>query len=139
MESEKREPGATGNTVAETWTGRLWAWDLAEPGVIKPAEGAAFAPGGGFLFFDFPGYQLLDSMAVDSEGNVCVATLVVGGISVISPKGEMIDQIKVPKYDVFVTNICFGGPDLTTAYITSSGLGLLYKTDWPRPGAPLAY
>ena len=34
-----------------------------------------------------PGYQLLDSLAVDGDGNVCVATLVNGGITVISPDG----------------------------------------------------
>ena len=109
-----------GRTIyaAETLTGRLWAWDIEEPGKVKPST-TPYAPGR--LHFDFPGWQLLDSLAVDSEGNVCVATLVVGAISVISPKGEMVDQIKVPKYDVFVTNICFGGPDLKTAYITASG------------------
>ena len=85
------------------------------------------------------GFQLLDSIAVDGDGNVCVATLVTGAISVISPEGKMVEQIRVPKYDVFVTNICFGGPDLRTAYITSSGLGLLYATEWPVPGLRLSY
>ena len=103
---------------------------------VKPTN-TPYAPGN--LFFDFPGWQLLDSLAVDSEGNVCVATLVVGAISVISPKGEMIDQIKVPKYDVFVTNICFGGPDLKTAYITASGYGDLYAMEWRCPGLKLNY
>ena len=36
-----------------------------------------------------PGMQLLDSLAVDGDGNVCVATLVNGGITVISPDGEV--------------------------------------------------
>jgi gluconolactonase len=93
----------------------------------------------GTLFYDFEGWQLLDSLAVDSEGNVCVATLVTGAISVISPKGELLRQVAVPKYDVFVTNICFGGPDLRTAYITSSGFGLLYAVEWPCPGLRLNY
>ena len=108
--------------VAETMNGRLWSWDIESPGVFKPGT-TPYAPGN--LHYDFEGFQLLDSMAVDSEGNVCVATLVTGAISVVSPEGKLIDQIKVPKYDVFVTNICFGGPDMRTAYITSSGLGLL--------------
>src|SRR5256885_1806426 len=55
--------------AAETITGRLWAWDLEAPGVVKPTAGG-FAPGGGVLHFDFPGYQLLDSMGVDSDGNI---------------------------------------------------------------------
>ena len=122
--------------IAESLTGRVWSWDLEAPGKVKPTN-TPYAPGN--LFFDFPGWQLLDSLAVDSEGNVCVATLVVGAISVISPKGELIDQIKVPKYDVFVTNICFGGPDLKTAYITASGYGDLYAMEWRCPGLKLNY
>jgi len=129
-------PDGTRVYVAETITGRLWAWDVESPGVLKPG-GTPLAPG--TLHYDFPGWQLLDSMAVDSEGNVCVATLVTGAISVVSPKGELLDQIKVPKYDVFVTNICFGGPDLRTAYITSSGFGLLYAMEWHCPGLKLNY
>jgi gluconolactonase len=85
----------------------------------------------------FPGFQLLDSLAVDSDGNVCVATLVTGAISVISPAGELVDVVSVG--DPMTTNICFGGPDLTTAYITASATGKLYRTTWPRPGAKLHY
>jgi gluconolactonase len=91
----------------------------------------------GTLHYDFPGYQLLDSLAVDSEGNICVATLMTGCITVISPEGELVRQVPVPRHDAFVTNICFGGPDLTTAYITSSGFGLLYATEWHCPGLRL--
>ena len=35
-----------------------------------------------------PGLQLLDSLAVDGEGHVCVGTLGNGGITVISPDGS---------------------------------------------------
>jgi gluconolactonase len=42
-------------------------------------------------------------------------------------------------YDPLVTNICFGGPDLTTAYWTLSGSGRLLAADWPRPGLKLNY
>jgi gluconolactonase len=41
--------------------------------------------------------------------------------------------------DLHTTNICFGGPDLRTAYITLSGSGRLVACDWPRPGLPLNY
>jgi gluconolactonase len=116
--------------VAETITGRVWTWDIQSPGVLAPSA----TPGPGTLLYNFEGYQLLDSMAVDSAGNVCVATLITGAVSVVSPEGTLLDQYAVPEYDPFVTNICFGGPDLTTAYITSSGRGLLYSMTWPRPG-----
>ena len=39
--------------------------------------------------------------------------------------------------DMLSTNICFGGPDLRTAYITLSGSGRLVACDWPRPGLRL--
>jgi len=120
--------------VVETITGRLWAWEIDEPGVVKPGT-TPFAQG--TLLYDFPGYQLLDSLAVDAEGNINVATLVTGCITVVSPKGELVEQVHVPKYDVFVTNICFGGDDMRTAYITSSGFGVLYQMEWPRPGLRL--
>jgi gluconolactonase len=121
--------------AAETITGRVWAWDIASPGVLKPHD--TFGPG--TLLYSFDGYQLLDSMAVDADGNVCVATLVTGCVSVISPKGELLDQYLVPEHDVFVTNVCFGGPDYRTAFITSSGRGLLYSMEWPRPGHKLNF
>ena len=87
--------------------------------------------------YGFPGFQLLDSLAVDGAGNVCVATLVNGGVTVISPEGELVNFIATG--DILTTNICFGGPDLRTAYITASGTGKLLKTEWPRPGAKLHY
>ncbi|WP_235883652.1 SMP-30/gluconolactonase/LRE family protein [Saccharopolyspora elongata] len=122
--------------VAETSTGRVWYWDVEGPG--KLGRGGK-GPAGAKLLHGFEGYQLLDSLAVDSEGNVCVATLVTGGISVLSPDGELKDVIKPPKHDFHVTNICFGGPDLRTAYITSSGWGILYATEWHCPGLRLNY
>ena len=117
--------------AAETITGRVWAWEIDTPGVFKPGD---LWSGPGKLLYNFEGYQLLDSMAVDSAGNICVATLITGCISVISPQGKLLEQIKVPKWDIFVTNICFGGPDMRTAYITSSGWGLMYAMEWARPG-----
>jgi gluconolactonase len=125
--------------VAETTTGRVWWWDIDAPGALRPGTAMPFAPGQATLLYAFPGYQLLDSLAVDGEGNVCVATLLIGAITVVTPKGEVKDVIDVPHPDPFVTNICFGGDDLRTAYITSSGFGRLYETTWHCPGARLAY
>jgi gluconolactonase len=118
---------------AETMTGRISRRRITAPGVI---EEQSIVDTWGCLY-GFPGYQLLDSLAVDGDGNVCVATLVNGGVSVISPDGELIDFVATG--DLLTTNICFGGPDLKTAYITLSGTGKLLKTTWPRPGAKLHY
>ncbi len=119
--------------AAETETGRLWAFDLEAPGVVRPAPFPS--PHGGRILCTLPGYQRFDSLAVSANGNICVATLVSGCISVVSPQGELLRQ--VPTGDLFTTNICFGGPDLKTAYITLSGTGRLIAMPWPEPGLKL--
>lgn len=121
--------------VAETFTGRVWQWEVVGPGEL--AAGMPFAPGGASLLAGLPGFQLLDSLAVDGDGNVCVATLVNGGITVIAPDGAIREH--VPTGDPLTTNVCFGGPELKTAYVTLSGTGRLVSLDWPRPGLRLAY
>jgi gluconolactonase len=121
--------------AAETFTGRVWWWGVSGPGQVVGAEG--LFQHGGTLLAGLPGLQLFDSLAVDGEGNVCVATLVTGAITVFSPEGEVVEQ--VPTEDLLPTNIAFGGEDLRTAYITLSGTGRLASMDWPRPGLKLAY
>ena len=121
--------------VAETFTGRVYWWDVSGPGEVVHAEG--LFPHGGTLLIGLPGMQLFDSLAVDGEGNVCVATLLTGAISVISPDGDLVEQ--VPAEDPLVTNIAFGGEDLRTAYLTLSGSGRLGAVQWARPGLRLAY
>jgi gluconolactonase len=76
-------------------------------------------------------------MALEANGNICVATLVTGGITVFSPQGEKLEYCQGP--EPYCTNICFGGEDMRTAYITLSGTGRLVAVDWPRPGLKLEY
>jgi gluconolactonase len=38
-----------------------------------------------------------------------------------------------------VTNLCFGGADMKTAYLTLSGTGRLGTMPWPQAGLKLAY
>jgi gluconolactonase len=118
---------------AETWTGRIMQRDIVAPGEVAPA----FPGDPSVVLHGFPGAQLLDSLAVDSDGNVCVATIGRGGVSVVSPEGELIDFVEVG--DIVTTNICFGGEDLRTAYITASSTGRLLRTEWPRPGGKLRH
>ena len=54
---------------------------------------------------------------------------------VISPEGPVLEH--VPTGDPLTTNLCFGGRDLRTAYITLSGTGRLVAMEWPRPGLAL--
>ncbi len=122
--------------VAETSAARLWAFDINSPGKLGPPTHPFFA---GRLLYKFTGYERLDSLAIDSEGSVVVATLGTGCVTAVSPQGVVRAVIPVPEYDLMVTNVSFGGPDLRTAYVTSSGLGRLYKTQWHCPGLPLNF
>ena len=115
---------------AETHTGRVYQRAITSPGKLAPPDASTVLCG-------LPGYQLLDSLAVDGDGNVCVATIVNGGITVISPQGEVLQHIAVD--DRITTNICFGGPDYQTAYITASTTGRLLAMKWPYKGLKLNY
>jgi gluconolactonase len=128
-------PDGTRLYVAETQTGRVWYWDILGPGDVMRA--AFPSPHGGTLLAGVGGFQMFDSLAVDSAGNVCVATLMNPGITVIAPDGKSVEHVPMP--DLYTTNICFGGPELRTAYITLSLSGRLVAMDWPRPGAKLHY
>jgi gluconolactonase len=122
--------------VAETITGRLWAFDLDAPGQVSKTSGA------------FPGrlvcgledrdnlVHMFDSLAVDANGNVCVATLINGGITVISPEGN---ARHMPFPDILTTNICFGGEDLRTAYVCLSSSGKLVSLQWESAGLALNF
>jgi gluconolactonase len=118
---------------AETWTSRIFKRTVVEPGVlaeVSPLDTSV-------CVYGFPGMQLLDSLAVDADGNISVGTLVNGGVSTVSPQGELVEFLSTG--DLLTTNICFGGPDLRTAYLTLSGTSRLMKADWPRAGCKLNY
>jgi gluconolactonase len=122
--------------VAETETGRLWAYPITGPGEVQKQ---AFPPSlnGGRLVSAEGGWRRFDSLAVEAYGNICVATLMMGGITVANPNGGLVEH--VPLDDPYTTNICFGGPGLRTAYVTLSWTGRLVAVDWPRAGLPLNF
>jgi gluconolactonase len=139
-------PGITPNGVGispdgrtlystETETGRLWAWPIIVPGVV--AKEPWPSPNGGSFVGGAQGYQRFDSLAVEAGGNICVASLVYGGISVFAPEGGLLEFYEAP--EPYCTNIAFGGADLKTAFITLSGYGQLVAVDWPRAGLPLLH
>jgi gluconolactonase len=121
--------------VADTETSRLLAFDVAGPGKIRHSKFPD--PYGGRVLCGLPGFQRFDSLGLEASGNICVATLMTGQITVISPEGKVVRQVKMP--DSYPTNICFGGKDMKTAYITLSGLGQLAAMPWPEPGLKLNF
>ena len=116
--------------VAETPTGRLWAYAIASPGALDVDVPRR-------MLAQRPDFHMFDSLAVDASGNVCVATLITGGITSHSPDGSTVEFFAMP--DVLTTNIAFGGEGLQTAYITLSSTGKLIKATWPTPGLRLNF
>ncbi|MGO1119227.1 SMP-30/gluconolactonase/LRE family protein [Rhodovibrionaceae bacterium A322] len=129
-------PCGTRLYVAETPTARVLSFELSGPGKIRKGEGETRFMHGRVLATRSD-YCAFDSLAVDSQGLVCVGTLFKGGITVIHPEsGEMTFY---PGPDDWVTNICFGGPGLQTAFISASSTGKLFAFDWPGAGLALNF
>jgi gluconolactonase len=122
--------------VVETPTARCWSFRLSAPGQIESANGP-YRGEKGIVVVGLGGYQMFDSLAVDNESHICVATLITGAVSDIWPDGGRVDQYTLP--DMMVTNICFGGNDMRTAFATLSMGGTLVSFEWPRPGLRLNY
>ncbi|MGI8926510.1 MAG: SMP-30/gluconolactonase/LRE family protein [Tepidiformaceae bacterium] len=118
--------------VAETPTNRVWACEVTGPGEIGRRRVLGSAPAGGPA-----NLAMLDSLCVDSESNVIVATLVNGGLTSIAPDGS---ATHYPTGDYFTTNACFGGPGLRRLYVTLSTRGQLVAfDDWPTRGLKLHF
>lgn len=118
--------------AAETETAKLWAFDITGEGEVAPGMlGLA-----GRQVCAQPNLVYFDSLAVQANGDVCVATILNGGVTTITPAGV---STHTPLPDPLVTNICFGGADMRDAYVTLSGTGKLAKLRWPEPGLKLNF
>jgi gluconolactonase len=119
--------------VAELFTGRLIAFEVTGAGKLAGTGGilpGRFVAAG-------PGRCLFDSIAVEADGTICVAAPIPGEVICYAPDGRMVERVTMP--GPLPTNLCFGGPERRTAYITLSGKGQLIAMDWPRAGLPLSY
>lgn len=76
------------------------------------------AVGAGEVFFkpDTIDKSPPDGMTVDEQGNLYCTGL--GGLWIVSPQGKALCFIKT---EVFVSNVCFGGKDRKTLYLTGNG------------------
>lgn len=127
-------PDGTAVYAAETSAGRLWAFEIAGPGVFSPLR----PPFKGRVVATMKGdpIEYFDSLAVTASGKVCVATLIDPGVTIISPDGTY-EKVATP--DMYTTNICFGGADMRDAWITLSGTGKLAKGRWSEAGLKLNF
>lgn len=119
-------PGGGHLHVTETRTRRVWSFELDGPGRVRSWRSLATVPAGGPI-----GLGSADGCCVDGAGNVIVATIGLGGVSVVSPAGELLAQI--PADDPMTTNVALGG---TTLYVTLGSSGRVVAIDdWPHPRA----
>lgn len=139
--------------VALSFERRLLKYRIGDSGLLIPNPKTL--DGSYLVSAAFPGSSVLDSMAVDAEGNIYVATMVPegsdpmvnGGITVVSPDGKRCDYVELDLAGVapelpaapLPSNICFGGEDMCTAFITLGGTGHLISMPCEIPGLALTY
>jgi gluconolactonase len=114
--------------------GRLMRMNILTPGEVEMAEGTGKPHielvGSGF------GESEFDGMAITAAGNICIGTNHTGGVTTITPGGE-VTFLSLPER--MVTNIAFGGEDMRDAYLTWSTSGRLVKARWDEPGLKLNF
>ena len=120
---------------ADTNSCRLYSMPISAPGVIDLPPG--FRRGNFVGTYQGQEACLFDSLGIQADGGVSVATLLIGGISTFGPDGQYRFD-KMPD-DGMCTNICWGGKDMKTAYITLSGSGRLVAADWHTQGLRLPH
>ena len=74
----------------------------------------------------------LDGMRVDIDGNLYVARYGKGVIAKLAPDGRLLREIALPGSRP--SNLCFGGPDGRTVYVTEVEHGQLLQFRVDRPG-----
>lgn len=107
--------------VNESQQRNIWAFDLSAEGVENKRL---------LCKFDDFGF---DGMRCDVDGNLYVTRYGKGTVAVVSPKGEVIREVDV--LGARPSNICFGGPDGRTAFVTEVEHQRLVKFRVEKPGA----
>jgi sugar lactone lactonase YvrE len=99
----------------------VWAFDLTAEREIKNKR----------LLCKFDDFSL-DGMRCDVDGNLYITRHGKGKVAKISPRGDVLQEIDV--LGQFPTNICFGGSDGCTAYVTEAERGRIVQFRVDRPG-----
>ena len=107
--------------VNESVQRTIWAFEIAADGSLKNKR----------LFKKFDDYGF-DGMRCDIDGNLYATRHGKGTVVKLSPKGEVLKEIDV--LGEHPTNICFGGKDGRTAYVTEAKQMRLVQFRVDRPG-----
>jgi sugar lactone lactonase YvrE len=107
--------------VNETVQRNVWAFSIERDASLS----------GKRLLIRFPDFGM-DGMRSDVDGNLYITRHGKGTVVVVSPAGRVLNEIDV--LGKMPTNICFGGPDGRTAYVTEAEQGRLVQFRADRPG-----
>jgi gluconolactonase len=107
--------------VNESVQRNIWAFTIRNDGGLADKRL--------FKKFDDHGF---DGMRLDVDGNLYVTRHGKGTVVKLSPKAEVLKEIDV--LGEWPTNICFGGPDGKTAYVTEAKKQRIVQFRTDRPG-----
>jgi len=107
--------------VNESVQRNLWAFRILEDGSLSDKR----------LIKQFPDFGF-DGMRCDVDGNLYITRHGKGTVAKVSPDGTVLREIDV--LGKRPSNICFGGPDGRTAYVTEVDHGRLVAFRVDRPG-----
>lgn len=107
--------------VNESVQRNVWAFDIAGDGSLSRKR----------LIKQFPDFGF-DGMRCDVDGNLYITRHGKGTVVKMTPQGVVLKEIGV--LGTNPTNICFGGPDGRTAYVTEAEQRRLVQFRVDRPG-----
>jgi sugar lactone lactonase YvrE len=107
--------------VNESVQRNVWAFAIAPDGSLAKKR----------LIKQFPDFGF-DGMRCDVDGNLYITRHGKGTVVKMTPQGEVLKEIDV--LGTSPTNICFGGPDGCTAYVTEAQQRRLVQFRVDRPG-----
>ena len=108
--------------VNETVQRNIWRYPIHSMGAVGKLE----------RFHQFTDHGM-DGMRCDVEGNLYVTRYGKGTVAILNPKGEVIREIDVLGSEP--SNLCFGGPDGKTVYVTEVEHTRIVQFRTDTPGA----
>ena len=107
--------------VNESVQRNVWAYDIQSDGSLTRKR----------LLIQFPDHGM-DGMRCDVDGNLYITRHGKGSVVIVSPAGKVLHEIDVLGRNP--TNLCFGGPDGRTCYVTEAERGRIVQVRTERPG-----
>lgn len=101
----------------------VWRVPLQEDGTVTKVG----------QFFTSYGASGPDGLTIDSQGRILVANPGLGYVWVLNHRGEPV-EVLTTDVGTSLTNLCFGGDDLTTLYMTESVSGSILKLEMSVAG-----